>query len=188
MVHLADTGKKKFKNFSLGMKQRLGLALVLLNQPEFLLLDEPINGLDPEGIVQFRELLKQLNRERNTTILISSHILTELSALATHYGFLDNGKLIETTSAIALHEKCKECIEVEVDDATRSAIVLEQQLGLREFEVLPNNRLRIYAHLDEPQCINAALVNAGVSLISSQRQTRNLEDYFLSLIGGNRHV
>ena len=94
-VRLHDTGKKKFKQFSLGMKQRLGLALALMNRPELLLLDEPINGLDPEGIVEFRNLLLDLNRQRETTILISSHILTELSALATCYGFLDGGRLLE---------------------------------------------------------------------------------------------
>ena len=103
-VDLASTGKKTFKNFSLGMKQRLGLALALMNHPEFLLLDEPINGLDPEGIVEFRNLLLQLNRERQTTILISSHILSELGNLATCYGFIDNGRMLEQISAKALAE------------------------------------------------------------------------------------
>ena len=101
-VRLTDTGKKKFKTFSLGMKQRLGLALALMNHPEFLLLDEPINGLDPEGIVEFRNLLLRLNQERHTTILISSHILSELANLATCYGFLDNGMMLEQSSARAL--------------------------------------------------------------------------------------
>ena len=186
-VNLADTGKKKFKNFSLGMKQRLGLALALLNQPEFLLLDEPINGLDPEGIVEVRELLLQLNRERQTTVLISSHILSELSALATCYGFIEKGCLLEEISARALQEKCRECLELTVDDAPRAATVLEQQLGTRDYEVLPFNKLRLYAYLGEPQMVNETLMNAGVSLLSSERKGSNLEDYFLSLIGGRHH-
>ena len=135
-VDLAGTGKKTFKNFSLGMKQRLGLALALMNRPDLLLLDEPINGLDPEGIVEFRNLLLRLNQERQTTILISSHILSELANLATCYGFLDNGMMLEQISARALEEKCRACIEARVDDASRAALVLEQSLGIRDYEVL----------------------------------------------------
>jgi len=187
LVNLTDTGKKKFKHFSLGMKQRLGLALALLDQPEFLLLDEPINGLDPEGIVEFRELLLQLNRERQTTILISSHILSELSALATCYGFIEKGRLLEEVTAKALQEKCRECLELAVDDAAKAALVMEQQLGTRDFEVLPFNKLRLYAYLDQPQRVNQALMGAGVALISAERKGSNLEDYFLSLIGGRHH-
>ena len=186
-VNLADTGKKKFKQFSLGMKQRLGLALALMNQPEFLLLDEPINGLDPEGIVEFRELLLQLNRERQTTILISSHILSELSALATCYGFIEKGRLIEEVSSAALHEKCRECLELAVDDASKAALTLEQTLGTRDYEILPHDKVRVYALLDQPAKVNAALMNAGVAIYSAERKGSNLEDYFLSLIGGRHH-
>lgn len=184
-VDLRDTGKKKFKTFSLGMKQRLGLALALMNQPEFLLLDEPINGLDPEGIVEFRELLLRLNRERQTTILISSHILSELSALATHYAFIDRGRMLETISAADLRERCRDCLELRVDDAARAAQVLEEQLGTRDFEVLPQERLRLYAFLDQPQTVNRVLMEQGVGLISAQQKDSNLEDYFLSLIDGH---
>ena len=159
-VRLTDTGKKKFKTFSLGMKQRLGLALALMNHPEFLLLDEPINGLDPEGIVEFRELLLQLNRERQTTILISSHILSELSNLATHYAFIEKGRVLESVSADRLREKCR-------------------------FEVLPHNKLRLYTFLDQPQTVNRVLLENGVGLISAQQRSSDLEDYFLSLIGGH---
>ena len=187
LVNLTDTGKKKFKTFSLGMKQRLGLALALMNQPEFLLLDEPINGLDPEGIVEFRELLLRLNRERQTTILISSHILSELSALATHFGFIEKGKVLETISGANLREKCRECLELTVDDAPRAARVLEQQLGTRDYEVLPGNQLRVYAFLDAPQTVNRTLLEQGVGLISTQQKDSNLEDYFLNLIGGRHH-
>ena len=143
-VDLAGTGKKTFKNFSLGMKQRLGLALALMNRPDLLLLDEPINGLDPEGIVEFRNLLLRLNQERQTTILISSHILSELANLATCYGFLDNGMMLEQISARALEEKCRACIEARVDDASRAALVLEQSLGIRDYEAVS------YTHLTLP--------------------------------------
>ncbi len=185
LVRLTGAGKKKFKTFSLGMKQRLGLALALMNQPEFLLLDEPINGLDPEGIVEFRELLLRLNRERQTTILISSHILSELSALATHYAFIDRGRMLETVSAADLRERCRDCLELRVDDAARAARVLEEQLGTRDFEVLPQERLRLYAFLDHPQTVNRVLIEEGVGLISAQQKDSNLEDYFLALIDGH---
>ena len=187
-VRLTDTGQKKFKTFSLGMKQRLGLALALMNHPEFLLLDEPINGLDPEGIVEFRNLLLRLNQERQTTILISSHILSELANLATCYGFLDNGMMLEQISARALEEKCRACIEARVDDASRAALVLEQSLGIRDYEVLPGHLLRIYSSLDAPHRVAQALVEGGVALQSIESRGANLEDYFLSMIGGVRHA
>ena len=187
-VDLAGTGKKTFKNFSLGMKQRLGLALALMNRPDLLLLDEPINGLDPEGIVEFRNLLLRLNKERQTTILISSHILSELANLATCYGFLDNGMMLEQISARALEEKCRACIEARVDDASRAALVLEQSLGIRDYEVLPGHLLRIYSSLDAPHRVAQALVEGGVALQSIESRGANLEDYFLSMIGGVRHA
>ena len=187
-VDLAGTGKKTFKNFSLGMKQRLGLALALMNRPDLLLLDEPINGLDPEGIVEFRNLLLRLNQERQTTILISSHILSELANLATCYGFLDNGMMLEQISARALEEKCRACIEARVDNASRAALVLEQSLGIRDYEVLPGHLLRIYSSLDAPHRVAQALVEGGVALQSIESRGANLEDYFLSMIGGVRHA
>ena len=187
-VGLHDAGKKKFKQFSLGMKQRLGLALALMNRPDLLLLDEPINGLDPEGIVEFRNLLLRLNQERQTTILISSHILSELANLATCYGFLDNGMMLEQISARALEEKCRACIEARVDDASRAALVLEQSLGIRDYEVLPGHLLRIYSSLDAPHRVAQALVEGGVALQSIESRGANLEDYFLSMIGGVRHA
>ena len=186
-VGLQDAGKKKFKQFSLGMKQRLGLALALMNRPELLLLDEPINGLDPEGIVEFRNLLLDLNRQREITILISSHILTELSNVATHYGFLDNGHMLEQISAQRLREKCRACVQLTVDDAGRAALVLEQELGTRDYEVLPGGVIRLYAWLDRPQAVTAALVGAGIALCGVESKNADLEDYFLGLIGGVRH-
>ncbi len=187
-VGLGDVGKKKFKQFSLGMKQRLGLALALMNSPELLLLDEPINGLDPEGIVEFRNLLLELNQREQTTILISSHILTELSNVATHYGFLDKGHMLEQVSAKALSDKCRACLELRVDDASRASMVLERELGTRDYEVLPSNVLRLYDHLERPEQVNAALMTAGVALYGAESKNMDLEDYFLGLIGGGvRH-
>ena len=144
--------------------------------------------LDPEGIVEFRNLLLRLNQERQTTILISSHILSELANLATCYGFLDNGMMLEQISARALEEKCRACIEARVDDASRAALVLEQSLGIRDYEVLPGHLLRIYSSLDAPHRVAQALVEGGVALQSIESRGANLEDYFLSMIGGVRHA
>ena len=188
IVRLDGQKGKQVAHYSLGMKQRLGLALALMNRPDFLLLDEPINGLDPEGIVEFRNLLLQLNRERQTTILISSHILSELGNLATCYGFIDNGRMLEQISAKALEEKCRACIEAKVDNASQAALVLEQQLGIRDYEVLPGNVLRIYSSLDAPQRVTQALVEGGVALQGIESRGANLEDYFLAMIGGVRHA
>lgn len=187
-VGLADVGRKKFKTFSLGMKQRLGLALALMNHPDLLLLDEPINGLDPEGIVEFRNILRTLNRERGTTILISSHILTELSNVATCYGFIDKGQMLEQVSAAALHDKCRACLELTVDDAAKAAGILETRLGLSDYEVLPGNILRLYDMLDAPQAVTAALAQNGVALMGVENRSTDLEDYFLRLIGGGNHA
>ena len=137
--------------------------------------------------MEFRELLLRLNRERQTTILISSHILSELSALATHYAFIEKGHVLESISEADLREKCRECLELTVDDAPRAARVLEEQLGTRDYEVLPGNQLRLYAFLDDPQTVNRTLLEQGVGLISAQQKDSNLEDYFLNLIGGRHH-
>ena len=187
-VGLQGAGKKKFKHFSLGMKQRLGLGLALMNHPDLLLLDEPINGLDPEGIVEFRNLLLKLNRERQTTILISSHILPELANLATCYGFIDNGVMLEQITARDLEEKCRACIEVGVEDPSAASLVLEQKLGTRDYEVLSGGILRLYSFLDQPQTVAKVLVEGGVALRSLESRGANLEDYFLSMIGGVRHA
>lgn len=186
-VGLANTGRKKFKTFSLGMKQRLGLALALMDRPELLLLDEPINGLDPEGIVEFRNLLLELNRQYHTTILISSHILSELQNLATRYGFLDKGKMLEEVSAVTLAEKCRDCLELKVDDAPRAAALLERQLGYRDFEVVAGGAIRLYEGLGEPEKVTRLLIEQGVSLAGMEHRGANLEDYFLNLMGGVHH-
>ena len=187
-VDLRDTGKKKFKSFSLGMKQRLGLALALMNHPDFLILDEPINGLDPEGVAEFRALLRQLNRERQTTILISSHILSELSNVATCYGFLEKGRLLEEISAETLHERCRTCLRLTVDDAAKATAVLERELGTDQYEALPGNVIELYALLDAPQAVSAALAAGGVALLGMEQKGSDLEAYFLNLIGGGHNA
>ena len=187
-VDLADTGKKKFKSFSLGMKQRLGLALALMNHPDFLILDEPINGLDPEGVAEFRQILRRLNRERQTTILISSHILSELSNVATRYGFMEQGKILEEISAEALHDKCRTCLRLEVDDAAKAAALLQTELGTDKFEVLPGNVVQLYDCLDDPKRASYALAKNGVALLAMEQKGADLEAYFLNLIGGGHHA
>lgn len=187
-VGLANTGKKKFKHFSLGMKQRLGLGLALMNRPDLLLLDEPINGLDPEGVAEFRQILRTLNRERQTTILISSHILSELANVATRYGFMEQGKILEEISAEALHDKCRICLRLEVDDAARAAAILQTQLGTDKFEVLSGNAIQLYDCLDDPKRASYALAQNGVALLAMEQKGADLEAYFLNLIGGGRHA
>ena len=188
LVDLTATGPKKFKSFSLGMKQRLGLALALMNHPDFLILDEPINGLDPEGVAKFRQILRQLNQERQTTILISSHILSELSNVATRYGFMEQGRLLEEITAEALHDKCRTCLRLEVDDAAKAAALLQSQLGTDKFEVLPGNVVQLYDCLDDPKRASYALAQNGVALLAMEQKGADLEAYFLNLIGGGRHA
>lgn len=187
-VELSEAGDKRFKDFSLGMKQRLGLALAMMNHPDFLLLDEPVNGLDPMGIVEFRNLLLRLNREKNITIIISSHILSELESLADCYGFIDHGCLLEEITAQELSAKCRQYLELAVSDAEKTAALLERDLGCTEYEVLPGNVLHLYRFLEEPERVSQLIVGAGVKLLSMNVKGTSLEDYFLKLVGGGVHA
>ncbi|MFR0903349.1 MAG: ABC transporter ATP-binding protein, partial [Anaerovoracaceae bacterium] len=126
LVGLENTGKKKAKNFSLGMKQRLGIAIALCGDPDLLILDEPVNGLDPQGIIEMRELILKLNRERMITVIISSHILDELSKLATHYGFIDGGRMVKEISAEELEAACRKCLRAEVDNINSLSVALDE--------------------------------------------------------------
>ena len=157
LVGLKDVEKKKVKNFSLGMRQRLGIANALMGNPKLLILDEPINGLDPMGIVEIRELLKKINKEKDMTILISSHILSELSELATTYGIISNGKLIEEITAKQLSEKCRQYIDLKVDDTARAVILLERELGISDYEVLEDSNIKVFSNLDNVGEVNSLL-------------------------------
>ena len=188
LVGLSDTGKKKVKNFSLGMRQRLGIANALLGNPKLLILDEPVNGLDPVSIVEIRELLKKINKEKDITILISSHILGELSELATCYGIINNGNLIEEISGKELNEKCRQYIEIVVNDAKEAVVILEEKFGIMEYEVLPNNLIKVYSHLDKSGKINSILATNGIIVDRIFVKGQNLEEYFLTKIGGGENA
>lgn len=183
LVGLTDTGKKKFKNFSLGMKQRLGIALALLNSPDFIILDEPINGLDPTGIIEMREILKYLNQEKQITILISSHILTELSMVATRYGIINEGKLVKEVTNEELKEDCQRSLAIVVDDVPKATSVMETILKTAKFKVISDCEIRLYDYLDNPAEVSQQLVKNDVRISSVSEIGDSLEDYFMSLIG-----
>ncbi|MCI8388919.1 MAG: ATP-binding cassette domain-containing protein [Clostridiales bacterium] len=181
LVGLANTGSKKARNFSLGMRQRLGIAIALAGDPDFLVLDEPINGLDPQGIIEMRELILKLNREQGITVLISSHILDELSRLATHYGFIDSGRLLKEISADELEAALRKCLRIEVSDTKPLAAVLDKmQL---EYKIVSDSKADVYAKVNISQ-LTLALANVGCELISAHERDESLESYYMSLIGG----
>jgi ABC-2 type transport system ATP-binding protein len=183
-VGLTEAANKKYKSYSLGMKQRLGLALALMNRPELLFLDEPINGLDPFGIVEIRNLLFKLNQEKNITILISSHILSELSNLVNYYGFIDKGKLIKQLSAEDLSKECNKYIELKVDNVERMTALLETKLNCHSYKLTPEYAIHIYEYLDQPKKISELAVTNGIGLQSMMVKEINLENYFIQLVGG----
>lgn len=184
LVGLDNTGKKRVRNFSLGMKQRLGIAVALMGNPDFLVLDEPVNGLDPQGIIEIRELILKLNKEKQITVLISSHILDELSRLATHYGFIDKGRLVKEISATELEAACRKCIKVEVTDTKALVRVLDAE-GL-EYEVISDTVANIYGKVNLSQLV-LALAKEECELISSHEQDESLENYFINLVGGEHN-
>ncbi|MED2981609.1 ATP-binding cassette domain-containing protein [Bacillus thuringiensis] len=187
LVGLLDTKEKKAKNFSLGMKQRLSLAIALLGDPEFLILDEPINGLDPMGVVEIRELLKKLNREKGITILISSHILSEMHLLATHYGFIHKGELIEQITVKQLEEKCQQYLHIKVDNTEKATIIIETILSTTDYEVMPDGVIRLYTHLNQPGMVSKVLATEGLIIEQFKSMGQDLESYFTKLIGGIQH-
>lgn len=181
LVGLGDTGKKKAKNFSLGMRQRLGIAVALAGNPDFLVLDEPVNGLDPQGIVQMRELILKLNQEKQITVLISSHILDELSRLATHYGFIDHGHMVKEISASQLEEACRKCICVEVTNTQALSCVLDG-LGL-EYAVHSETEADIYGEVAVTALV-LRLAEAGCEVLRIFERDESLESYYIRLLGG----
>ena len=185
LVGLENTGKKKAKNFSLGMRQRLGIAVALCGDPDFLVLDEPVNGLDPQGIIEMRELILRLNREHQITVLISSHILDELAKLATHYGFIDNGMIVKEVSAADLESACRKCVHIEVSDTKILAHVLDD-MGI-EYKIFSDTKADIYARINVTKLV-LALDKYHCEVISMQESEESLESYYVNLIGGMKHV
>lgn len=181
LVGLENTGKKKAKHFSLGMKQRLGIAIALAGNPDFLILDEPVNGLDPQGIIEVRELILKLNREKGITFLISSHILDELSRLATHYGFIDSGHMVKEMSAAELDTACRKCIRVQISDVRALSRVLDE-MDL-EYSILSDTMADIFAKINVSQ-LALALAEQGCDIISLDEREESLESYYVNLIGG----
>ena len=177
-VGLSQYENKIVKKFSLGMKQRLAIGVALLGNPDFLILDEPINGLDPTGIQDMRNFLLKLNREEHITIMISSHILGELSKIATKYGIIKNGKLIEEITAKELNEKCQCCLKIKASDTAQAAILIEKNLHTKNYEILSDNNIRIFEYVDNPGIVNSLLVNHGISVDECTVTKESLEDYF----------
>ena len=184
-VDLSDTGSKKAKDFSLGMKQRLSIAMALLSKPEFLFLDEPLNGLDPEGMVKLCELLRKLNREWGITMLISSHMLSQMHQLATCYGFIHNGKMLEQITSDELSKKCRKYLCVKVDQVAKAETVLRTMFQLQNLEIAADRVINVYDLPDKLETgeISRALVLAGINVDAMTVMDTKLEDYYLSLIG-----
>lgn len=185
LVGLDNAGKKKAKNFSLGMRQRLGIAVAMAGDPDFLVLDEPINGLDPQGIIEMRELILKLNRERGITVLISSHILDELSRLATYYGFIDAGHMVKEMSAEELEMRCRKSIRTEVTDTRTLARVLDG-MGI-EYSVVDDSKVDIYSEVQVTVLVEA-LAKENCTVYSMKEQDESLESYYMNLVGGEHHA
>ena len=179
-VHLQNVEGKKVRNFSLGMRQRLAIALALVNNPKLMFLDEPMNGLDPEGIAELRDLLIELNQKDGITVLISSHILSELEKIASCYGFISHGKILEEITAQELKERCRKSLMVKVDKLDKAEKALKQ-LGALDYKVSPNGEIKIYDNLkikDVVVCLDAA----GVELLGINSSEESVEDYYLNLV------
>lgn len=182
LVGLPDTGRRKAKNFSLGMRQRLAIAVAMCGEPDFLILDEPMNGLDPQGIIEIRELILKLNRERQVTVLISSHILDELSKTATHYGFMDNGAMVKEISAEELNEALRKCLRIETDDMTKTARVLD---GMNAgYKIVSETQADIYGKVNI-SALTLTLARENVNIISLCERDETLESYYVNLVGGD---
>lgn len=184
LVGLENTGEKKVKKFSFGMRQRLGIAMALVGDPDFLILDEPVNGLDPQGIIEIRELILKLNREQQITFLISSHVLDELSRVATHYGFIDRGQLIKEMSAMELEAACRKCVRMEVSDTKVLARVLDHMQI--EYEIISDMLADVYAKVNISQ-LSLELSKENCEILSCREQDESLEGYYINLVGGGRN-
>lgn len=181
-VDLYKERNKKFKKFSLGMKQRLGIAFAILDNPDFIILDEPINGLDPIGIKEIRDTLKRLNEEEKITILISSHILSELYLIANHFCFIDKGRIIKDISKEELDLECSKCIVIRTKDVKKATVVLEKELSTTNYKVIDNTEIRLYDYLENSAKVNKTLLSNDIDIMGIYESGISLEDYFDSLI------
>lgn len=182
-VGLHDVGKKKAGKFSLGMTQRLGIAMALLTEPEIMVLDEPVNGLDPEGIVEIRLMLKKLAEEKNVTIIISSHILSELSELCTDFSIINHGKQIENLSRDELMAKCRSYYAIRTNDINRTAAVIEDKLGTKQYKVIHGDEIRLFDFLDNVEKVSKTITDNGLILTKFISEGESLEDFYLSKVG-----
>lgn len=187
IVGLSDVGKKKVGHFSLGMKQRLGIGMALVGEPDLIVLDEPINGLDPSGIAEVREILLRLNKDAGLTIIISSHILEELSKIVTNYAIIDKGQLIKELSQEELEVACREHIEIKMDHPDLALPVLDA-LGFRDYQVADENTIYIFERLDESGKVTMELSKKNIYIHSISVTNESIEDYFLRLTGGVNHA
>jgi len=182
-VGLANVKKKKVKDFSLGMKQRLGIAMALVQEPKLLILDEPVNGLDPMGMVDIRELLKSLNKEYGITIIISSHILTELYQLATDYIIIHKGKIVELLTLEALNDKCRKHINIETDEMEKAAETIKRELKTENYKIVSENTIKLYDCIDDVKNIAKILFDGGILVTGFTVVGENLEEYYIDLLG-----
>ena len=186
-VGLKDVGKKKTKHFSMGMKQRLGIGLALVGEPDLLVLDEPINGLDPQGIAEVRDTIQSLCDQRKMTVLISSHILEELSKIATDYGIIHNGVLLQELTRDELMRRCSERIEIKLEHPEAAIPVLDG-MGFTNYQVTDKHHIHVFERLNESDVLNMALARAGIPVRGIAVTSEELENYFLNLTGGASHV
>lgn len=183
LVKLTEAANKKFKQFSLGMKQRLGIAFALLDNPDLVILDEPINGLDPIGISQLRETFRRLSQERGVTLMISSHILSELYEVANRFLFIDGGKVLKEMTKEELDLECSRCLVIKTKDVKRALTVLEDKLHITELKVIDSSEIRVYDKDARPEELNKALIKADVDISGISESGVSLEDYFKQLVG-----
>ncbi|SEW34569.1 ABC-2 type transport system ATP-binding protein [Ruminococcaceae bacterium KH2T8] len=182
LVGLGNVGKKTAGNFSLGMKQRLGIALALVGEPDFVLLDEPINGLDPQGIVEIREILSKLNKENGVTILISSHILEELAKIATDYAIINNGQIIEESTSEELKKKCRAKIVIKSSDVPSIVPIIDAN-GFNDYQVIDDHTIYVFDRINETAVLNMEIAKAGIYVDSIGVESSDLEEYFLKVTG-----
>ena len=186
-VGLAETGKKKTSQFSMGMKQRLGLALALLGDIDILLLDEPLNGLDPEGAREIRQLIQHLNEERGVTVLISSHVLEQLGKMATRYGIIKDGTMVCELSAAEVEYECRDFIELSVSDPTLALALLSEQIPQASFVAMPGGSIRV-SGVSDGALIGEVLHKENIAIYGLHMHKRDLEDFFVELMGDDRHA